>query len=55
MPKAGDGNALVYLQVTRGVAKRGHAFPANAVPTVFVMTARCACRPPKNARGACAA
>ncbi|MCA3831662.1 MAG: aminotransferase class IV, partial [Burkholderia sp.] len=34
----GDGNALVYLQVTRGVAKRGHAFPANAVPTVFAMT-----------------
>ncbi|HTQ77863.1 MAG TPA: D-amino acid aminotransferase [Burkholderiales bacterium] len=27
----------VYLQVTRGVAKRDHAFPAAAVPTVFVM------------------
>ncbi|RBJ69770.1 D-amino acid aminotransferase, partial [Pseudomonas sp. MWU12-2534b] len=24
--------------MTRGVAKRGHAFPANAVPTVFMMT-----------------
>ncbi|KVV08744.1 D-amino acid aminotransferase [Burkholderia ubonensis] len=34
----GAGDALVYIQVTRGVAKRGHAFPANAVPTVFVMT-----------------
>ncbi|PRE73628.1 D-amino acid aminotransferase [Burkholderia multivorans] len=34
----GDSHALVYLQVTRGVAKRGHAFPANAVPTVFAMT-----------------
>ncbi|WP_179401123.1 D-amino acid aminotransferase [Burkholderia guangdongensis] len=32
------GDATVYVQVTRGVAKRGHAFPANAVPTVFVMT-----------------
>ncbi|MCW0066458.1 aminotransferase class IV, partial [Burkholderia pseudomallei] len=34
----GAGDALVYIQVTRGVAKRGHAFPANAVPTVFMMT-----------------
>lgn len=34
----GDGqNALVYLQVTRGVAKRGHAFPAGITPTVFMM------------------
>jgi len=28
----------VYLQVTRGVAKRDHAFPANTTPTVFGMT-----------------
>lgn len=28
---------VVYIQVTRGVAKRGHAFPANIVPTVFIM------------------
>jgi D-alanine transaminase len=27
----------VYLQVTRGVAKRDHAFPKDAVPTVFIM------------------
>jgi len=27
----------VYLQVTRGVAKRDHAFPAGVEPTVFVM------------------
>jgi D-alanine transaminase len=34
----GEGDALVYIQVTRGVAKRrGHAFPAGIVPTVFVM------------------
>lgn len=26
-----------YLQVTRGVARRDHAFPADAVPTVFMM------------------
>ncbi|MFZ6675341.1 D-amino acid aminotransferase [Undibacterium sp. Xuan67W] len=29
---------MVYLQVTRGVAKRAHAFPQEAVPTVFIMT-----------------
>ncbi|QJQ06059.1 D-amino acid aminotransferase [Undibacterium piscinae] len=29
---------MVYLQVTRGVAKRAHAFPAEMVPTVFIMT-----------------
>lgn len=29
---------LVYMQVTRGVAKRGHAFPKDTIPTVFVMT-----------------
>jgi len=27
----------VYLQVTRGVARRDHAFPADATPTVFAM------------------
>jgi D-alanine transaminase len=27
----------VYLQVTRGVAKRDHAFPENVAPTVFAM------------------
>lgn len=30
---------MVYLQVTRGVAKRAHAFPKDEVtPTVFIMT-----------------
>lgn len=29
---------LVYMQVTRGVAKRAHAFPKDATPTVFIMT-----------------
>jgi D-alanine transaminase len=28
----------VYLQVTRGVAKRDHAFPSAATPTVFMMS-----------------
>lgn len=34
------GNAMVYIQVTRGVAKRDHAFPVPEVkPTVFAMVA----------------
>jgi D-alanine transaminase len=28
----------VYLQITRGVAPRNHAFPAGATPTVFMMS-----------------
>ena len=28
----------VYLQVTRGVARRDHAFPADVEPTVFMMS-----------------
>jgi D-alanine transaminase len=28
----------VYLQVTRGVAKRDHSFPKDTVPTVFLMS-----------------
>lgn len=31
-----DDQAL-YLQVTRGVAKRDHAFPPDTAPTVFIM------------------
>ena len=33
-----DDDQMVYLQVTRGVARRAHAFPAIVVPTVFIMT-----------------
>ncbi len=33
----GGGNQSVYLQVTRGVAKREFAFPKNVRPTVFAM------------------
>jgi D-alanine transaminase len=28
----------IYLHITRGVAKRDHAFPKDAVPTVFMMS-----------------
>jgi D-alanine transaminase len=28
----------LYLHITRGVAKRDHAFPANIPPTVFIMS-----------------
>ncbi|HEX7936168.1 MAG TPA: D-amino acid aminotransferase [Paraburkholderia sp.] len=30
-------DAIAYIQITRGVAKRAHAFPAGIQPTVFVM------------------
>lgn len=32
--------ALVYVQVTRGVAPRNHAFPIDGTPPAIVMTAR---------------
>src|SRR5687768_14279211 len=34
---AGDDQSI-YLQVTRGVAKRDHAFPKDTIPTVFGMS-----------------
>ncbi len=34
------GYGMVYLQVTRGVARRDHAFPAPDVPPSLVVTAR---------------
>jgi len=34
---AGDDQS-VYLQITRGVAKRDHAFPKGVTPTVFMMS-----------------
>ncbi|CAG2156282.1 D-alanine aminotransferase [compost metagenome] len=35
----GMSDQMVYMQVTRGVAKRAHAFPKEAVtPTVLIMT-----------------
>ncbi|WP_459616145.1 D-amino acid aminotransferase [Bordetella sp. 2513F-2] len=47
--RAATPTCIVYLQVTRGVAKRDHAFPAVAVPpTVFGMTS--AFNPPSAAQ-----
>lgn len=34
----GLDDQIVYIQVTRGVAKRAHAFPKDVTPTVFIMT-----------------
>lgn len=33
----GNGDLSLYLQITRGVAKRDHAFPADVTPTLFAM------------------
>ncbi len=35
----------VYFQVTRGVARRDHAFPKDSAPTVFVMSNPLLCPP----------
>ncbi len=37
--RSGLSDCMVYIQVTRGVAKREHAFPKNSTPTVFCMVA----------------
>ncbi|MFP4181850.1 D-amino acid aminotransferase [Thiohalospira sp.] len=34
----GGGDQSVYLQITRGVARRDHAFPAETPPTALVMS-----------------
>jgi D-alanine transaminase len=34
------GDGIVYLQITRGVARRDHAFPASATAPALVVTAR---------------
>jgi D-alanine transaminase len=33
-------NGLVYMQITRGVSRRDHAFPARPVPPALVVTCR---------------
>ena len=38
MAEHGTSDQSIYLQITRGVAPRDHAFPPNAVPTVFAYT-----------------
>ena len=35
--RSGLGECVVYIQVTRGVAKRDHAFPEGTEPTLFAM------------------
>ncbi|MEQ8232853.1 MAG: aminotransferase class IV [Gammaproteobacteria bacterium] len=42
----GGGDVAIYLQVTRGVAERDHAFPPGVAPTVFAM-----CKPLPVAQG----
>ena len=32
------GHQIVYVQITRGVANRNHAFPKSARPTIFIMS-----------------
>lgn len=34
----GLADQMIYMQVTRGVAKRAHAFPKDVTPTVLIMT-----------------
>ena len=41
---------LVYVQVTRGAAKRDHQFPSDVAPTVFMNTAPWPPIPPRPAR-----
>ena len=36
--KQGFDDQGIYFQVTRGVAKRDHAFPKDVAPTVFIMS-----------------
>lgn len=36
--KNGGGDQSLYLQVTRGVARRDHSFPPDTEPTVFAMS-----------------
>jgi D-alanine transaminase len=45
----------VYFQVTRGVAKRDHAFPKNAEPTVFMMSNPLVNPPPPQVEAGAAA
>jgi D-alanine transaminase len=45
----------VYFQVTRGVAKRDHAFPKNTEPTVFMMSNPLVNPPPSQVESGSAA
>ena len=51
LEKNGGGDQSVYLQITRGVAKRDHAFPKNVQPTLFAMTSPMGEVPPELRQG----
>ena len=44
----GSGDQSIYLQVTRGVAPRDHAFPPNVTPTVFAYAQPLKYSPPEQ-------
>ncbi len=41
-------NQSIYLQITRGPAKRNHSFPEQIIPTVFVMSEELKSLPPST-------
>ena len=45
---AGSGDQSIYLQITRGVAPRDHAFPPNITPTVFAYAQPLKYSPPEQ-------
>ncbi|WP_303902164.1 D-amino acid aminotransferase [Thiohalomonas denitrificans] len=47
----GGGDQSLYLQVTRGPARRDHAFPRNVNPTVFAMSSPLAAPSPELHKG----
>lgn len=51
----GVADQSIYLQVTRGVAPRDHAFPAGATPTVFAYAQELKYPPPAAVAGGVAA
>ena len=44
----GSGDQSIYLQITRGVAPRDHAFPPNIAPTVFAYAQPLKYSPPEQ-------
>src|SRR3990170_7320175 len=44
----GGGDQSIYLQITRGVAPRDHAFPPNITPTVFAYAQPLKYSPPEE-------
>ena len=51
----GDNDQSVYLQVTRGVARRDHGFPKDTRPTVFAMSSPLASADPQQMQAGVAA